>query len=586
LAEKFILWKLYYPYLILILISLLIFGIYSSKVYEDFYISKTEESLKYRAVLINEELTVLNFDSITSKHILEKYDKLTDTRITIIDISGKVIADSRENPSQMESHADRPEFIEALKGNIGFASRYSHTLQTDLMYVAVPFYYNNQLKAVLRTAVVIEKVNMPFSGLYPTIIYGGIAVLIIIAIFGFVISRMKSKPILEMQNAAERFARGNFSEMIYPPKNPELRTLAGSLNDMAKQLDEKINIIGEQKKLQLAVLESMKEGVLAVDYDEKILLMNKTAGIILTIDETNSIGRTLQETIRIPDIQKFVKALMQSGGIEETEFVIKRETDKTLQLKGAYLTDNENKNIGVVILINDITGLRYLDTLKREFVANVSHELKTPITAIKGFVETLRDGAINQPQNAKRFLDIVYKHSERLNAIVEDLLSLSRLEEKSFEIEFESIKIRSLLKTAVDNYEFKSKEKLIEINLDCEENLSAKINNQLIVQAVENLIDNAIKYSDIKTHIMISAFKDENKLIIKVQDEGCGIHKENFARLFERFYRIDKSRSRDEGGTGLGLSIVKHIAQVHKGSVEVESEPGKGSTFTIILPVS
>ncbi|HEY5122416.1 MAG TPA: ATP-binding protein [Ignavibacteria bacterium] len=586
MAEKFILWKLYYPYLILILISLLIFGIYSSKVYEDFYISKTEESLKYRAVLINEELTVLNFDSITSKHILEKYDKLTDTRITIIDISGKVIADSRENPSQMESHADRPEFIEALKGNIGFASRYSHTLQTDLMYVAVPFYYNNQLKAVLRTAVVIEKVNMPFSGLYPTIIYGGIAVLIIIAIFGFVISRMKSKPILEMQNAAERFARGNFSEMIYPPKNPELRTLAGSLNDMAKQLDEKINIIGEQKKLQLAVLESMKEGVLAVDYDEKILLMNKTAGIILTIDETNSIGRTLQETIRIPDIQKFVKALMQSGGIEETEFVIKRETDKTLQLKGAYLTDNENKNIGVVILINDITGLRYLDTLKREFVANVSHELKTPITAIKGFVETLRDGAINQPQNAKRFLDIVYKHSERLNAIVEDLLSLSRLEEKSFEIEFESIKIRSLLKTAVDNYEFKSKEKLIEINLDCEENLSAKINNQLIVQAVENLIDNAIKYSDIKTHIMISAFKDENKLIIKVQDEGCGIHKENFARLFERFYRIDKSRSRDEGGTGLGLSIVKHIAQVHKGSVEVESEPGKGSTFTIILPVS
>jgi len=586
LAEKIFLWKLYYPYLILILISLLIFGIYSSKVYEDFYISKTEESLKYRAVLINEELTVLNFDSITSKHILEKYDKLTDTRITIIDISGKVIADSRENPSQMESHADRPEFIEALKGNIGFASRYSHTLQTNLMYVAVPFYYNNQLKAVLRTAVVIEKVNMPFSGLYPTIIYGGIAVLIIIAIFGFVISRMKSKPILEMQNAAERFARGNFSEMIYPPKNPELRILAGSLNDMAKQLDEKINIIGEQKKLQLAVLESMKEGVLAVDYDEKILLMNKTAGIILTIDETNSIGRTLQETIRIPNIQKFVKALMQSGGIEETEFEIKRETDKTLQLKGAYLTDNENKNIGVVILINDITGLRYLDTLKREFVANVSHELKTPITAIKGFVETLRDGAINQPQNAKRFLDIVYKHSERLNAIVEDLLSLSRLEEKSFEIEFESIKIRSLLKTAVDNYEFKSKEKLIEIDLDCEENLSAKINNQLIVQAVENLIDNAIKYSDIKTHIMISAFKDENKLIIKVQDEGCGIPEENFPRLFERFYRIDKSRSRDEGGTGLGLSIVKHIAQVHKGSVEVESEPGKGSTFTIILPVS
>ena len=586
MIEKKFLWKLYYPYLILILIALLIFGTYSAKVYEDFYISKTAESLKYRAFLINEELSAYNLDSISSKHVLEKYDKLTDTRVTLIDISGKVIADSRENPATMESHADRPEFIDALKGNTGFATRYSHTLQTDLMYIAVPYYINNKIIAVLRTSVVIEKVYLPFSGLYPTIIYGGIAVLIIIAVFGFAISRIKAKPILEMQYAAERFASGDFKEKIYPPKNPELRILAGSLNQMARQLDEKLNIIDEQKKLQQAVLESMKEGVLAVDYDEKILLINKTAGTILNIDEAKSIGRILQEAIRIPDIQKFVKMLMQGEGAEETEIIIKGVTDRTLQLKGAYLTDNENKNIGVVILINDITGLKYLDTLKRDFVANVSHELKTPITAIKGFVETLRDGAINHPQNAKRFLDIVYKHSERLNAIVEDLLSLSRLEQKSTDFEFEKFNIKMLLKNVIENHEFMAKEKSINIGLDCPENLFAKVNGSLIVQAVENLIDNAIKYSNSNTNINLNASSDGEKLYISVKDEGYGFSKEHMPRLFERFYRIDKSRSRDEGGTGLGLAIVKHIVQVHKGSVEVQSEPGKGSMFTIILPVS
>ncbi len=552
LAERKYLWRLYYPYLILILLSLLIFGIYSSKIYEDFYISKTAESLKYRAFLINEEVKHLYFDSLSSTQVLAKYDKLTDTRITIIDTSGKVIADSRENPAQMESHKDRPEIIEAIRGNVGYAIRYSHTLQTDLMYIAVPFYQNpGSVKAVLRTSVVIEKVYLPFSGLYPAIIYGGIAVLIIIAFFGFVISRKKARPILEMQNAAERFAKGDFSEKIYPPKNAELRTLANSLNQMAKQLDEKINIIGGQKKLQQAVLESMKEGVLAVDYDEKILLMNITAGIILTVDDTSTTGKSLQETIRIPDIQKFVKTLIENRETEESEFVIKGETDRTLQLKGTYLTDNENKNIGVLVLINDITGLKYLDTLKRDFVANVSHELKTPITAIKGFVETLRDGAIDQPLNAKRFLDIIYKHSERLNTIVEDLLSLSRLEEKTFEIEFDSYKIKPLLKTAVENFEFKAKDKLIEIKLDCPENLSAKINNQLIVQAVENLIDNAIKYSDIKTNISVNAYGEGAKLFIKVKDEGYGFSKEHIPRLFERFYRIDKSRSRMKAEQGL-----------------------------------
>lgn len=583
-SERY-LWKLYYPYLILLLIAVLIFGIYSSKVYEDFYISKTSESLKYRAILINEEISSVNPDSIISKNLLQKYDKLTDTRITLIDLNGKVIFDSRENSEQMESHKDRPEFIEALKGNVGQAIRYSHTLQTDLMYIAVPIKINNKIAGALRTSVPIEKVYLPFSGLYPNLIYGGFTLLIIIAIFGFIISRKKVKPIIEMQNAAERFAQGNFKEKIYPPKNPELQPLANSLNQMAKQIDEKINIIGEQKKLQQSILKSMKEGVLAVNYDFEIIFMNDTACTIFSVDKSFTKGRTLQETVRIPDIQNFVKTVMQSDVIETAEFVIKGEIDKSYNLKGTNLTDTEDNKIGILVLINDITELKFLETMKRDFVANVSHELKTPITAIKGFVETLIDGAINEPDNAKKFLEIIHKHTERMNAIVADLLSLSNLEEKTINIKFDENNIASLLKSAIDNYEYIANNKSIRIELNCPENLTAKVNGKLIVHAVGNLIDNAIKYSDNNSKITVSTKSENNKLIIKVQDEGCGFTDEHISRLFERFYRIEKSRNRDDGGTGLGLAIVKHITQVHNGTIEVQSKPGHGSVFSIVLPI-
>ena len=563
------------------------FGIYSSKVFEDFYLSKTEESLKYRAFLINEELKTVPTDSIIKNKILERYDKLTDTRVTLIDTNGVVLSDSREDAHTMENHKSRPEIVEAYNGKLGYSMRYSNTLKVDLMYVAVPYYdASNRIRAVLRTSVVVEKVYLPFTNVYTTISFGGLIVLILFGIIGFVISRNKTKPIFEMKSAAERFAQGNFKQKIYPPKNPDLRSLSESLNDMAVQLDDKLNIIEEQKKLQNSVLESMKEGVLAIDNDEKILLINKTAEMILSVEGTENIGKTLQEVVRISEIQKFFKRILYEEQIKETEILVRHQEDKILQLSGTLLHDFENNKIGALVVINDISNLKHLDNLKRDLVANVSHELKTPITSIKGFIETLQEGG-EDPQQTKRFLEIISKQTDRLIAIIDDLLSLSRLEQSADrnEINYEESEIEPLINSAIEDYEFKAKEKNINIYVKCDKNLKADVNKLLIEQAIDNLLDNAIKYSDNDKSINISSYINDGNLIIRVKDEGFGISKEHIPRLFERFYRVDKSRSRDEGGTGLGLAIVKHISQVHDGSVEVESEPGKGSTFTIIIPL-
>jgi two-component system phosphate regulon sensor histidine kinase PhoR len=584
--QKKFLWKIFFTNLILISISLIIFGVYSTREFKDFYHAKTSDGLRLKAEVIREELIGVNYDSVNS-HILDKYGKITDTRITLIDLSGRVLADSKENASGMENHRDRPEFVEAMKGGIGSAIRFSHTIQKDLMYLAIPILdKDGKVRAVIRTSVTIDDLDEPLNNIYLTLTVGGLIILLIITLISYFTASSISKPLTNIKNAAERFSRGDFKHKIYPPKQKEMNVLAGSLNVMATQIDEKLSIIGAQKNIQEAVLESMKEGVLAVDYDEKILLINKTAEDILFIEDDRIIGKTLQEGVRISEIQKFFSKLINEGNPLESEIIIQHGTERILQVSGTVLRDLQNNPIGSLVVLNDISNLKHLDNLKRDLVANVSHELKTPITTIKGFIETLKEGGIEKPEEAHRFLEIVSKNADRLNAIIEDLLSLSRLEQSSENksITFEDHQLKPVIESVVENYHFKAKEKDIVIKVQCEEGLSAKINVPLIEQAVGNLVDNAIKYSEGQKTIYIYVLKDKGELIISVEDQGFGISSEHIPRLFERFYRVDKSRSRDEGGTGLGLAIVKHIAQVHNGTVSVESSPGKGSNFIIRIP--
>jgi two-component system phosphate regulon sensor histidine kinase PhoR len=323
-----------------------------------------------------------------------------------------------------------------------------------------------------------------------------------------------------------------------------------------------------------------------VDVGKHIVSINRAAAKFLNTDPTKAKGRTIEEVLHNIDFQEFIQGILNEEGPRRTEVVLPGQKDRIVRLDGATLTDSKGNNSGAVVVISDMTRMRRLEDVRRDFVANVSHELRTPITSIKGFAETLLEGAFKEPEKAERFLQIIAKHSDRLNAIVEDLLSLSSLEEGSQtrKITFEKAPIRPVLNSVESMSTIKAEEKEIAVELDCAEDIEARINTVLLEQAILNLVDNAIKYSEPKSKVRIEVRKTNEMIDIVVRDSGCGIAKKHQSRIFERFYVVDKSRSRKLGGTGLGLAIVKHIAEVHGGYVSLESSPGTGSTFIMQLP--
>jgi two-component system phosphate regulon sensor histidine kinase PhoR len=316
-----------------------------------------------------------------------------------------------------------------------------------------------------------------------------------------------------------------------------------------------------------------------------VISLNKAAAELLESNDA-AIGRSLQEVIRNVDLRRFVGESLVASHPIESDIVLHGKPDRVLQAHGTSLRDATGRGIGAVIVLNDITNFRRLENIRKDFVANVSHELKTPITSIKGFVETLLDGAISDPNDSQRFLRIIAKQADRLHAIIEDLLSLSKIEqcEDAGDIELQESSLHEVLESAIYACQPQATERNIDIRLTCDEHLTARINAPLLDQAVVNLLDNAVKYSEPGGRVDVSASAVNGEVTISVVDTGCGIPADELPRIFERFYRVDKARSRKLGGTGLGLAIAKHIVNVHHGRVTVESTVGKGSTFSIKLP--
>ena len=403
-----------------------------------------------------------------------------------------------------------------------------------------------------------------------------------------IVSRQVSRPFEEIRDVAERFARGDLAYKLAAGNSEEMTGLAGALNQMASQLQERLHTIVRQTSEQQAVLSSMVEGVLATDAQKRVITLNKAAAALVGNTLANPIGRNLHEVVRNPELRRFADRVLASDQFIEDDVVLHGDPDRVLQIRGTALRDQQTQNgIGAVIVMSDVTHFRRLETIRRDFVANVSHELKTPITSIKGFVETLLDGALGDPVDAERFLRIVSTQADRLNAIIEDLLSLSKIEqsEHAADLVVEQVHIRDMLEAVLHDCATKAAERQIEVLVDCDESLSARINAPLLEQAVTNLLDNALKYSDPGSQVLVMAVEKDSEVTIAVSDRGCGIDDEHLPRLFERFYRVDKARSRKLGGTGLGLAIVKHIVQAHQGRITVDSTPGVGSVFRIHLPL-
>jgi two-component system phosphate regulon sensor histidine kinase PhoR len=585
LLKKKFLWKIIALISLLVIFPLIFLSVYFYNVLHDSLLEQEIANLKHTSFLIKEKIEVSELNEEQFQNFVKREDNLSNTRLTIIFPNGKVIADSRENPDVMDNHSDRPEIKTALEGNSGYSKRYSNTLKEEYIYFALPLYnQEGKISYVIRFGKSLVSLQNSLKSLNTALIFSVIFLTFLTVVIAYFILINFYKPIQQISLAAESFSQGNFSPKIYPPDDEDLKRLTNSLNLMANQLYEKLDIIGEQTNLQNAVLLSMKEGIVAVDYDENILLMNQTACDILNISCENIQGKALQEVIRVSEIQKFFKKLLEEGSPQEAEILIQHQKDKFLQLSGTILYDNNNNALGALVVFNDISNLKHLDTLKKDLVANVSHELRTPVTTIKGFIETLKEGAIEDPKNAQRFLNIISKHIDRLNLLIDDLLTLAKLEESKAEYQKEEENIRIILESVAEDYEFKASEKKIKIKINCDENLIALINKHLIEQAIGNLVDNAIKYSDKKSEIELGSSIENNNLIIYVKDSGYGISEDHIPRLFERFYRIDKGRSREEGGTGLGLAIVKHIVNSLEGTIEVQSKVGFGSTFIMKIP--
>jgi len=518
--------------------------------------------------------------------ILKEVAAKTPAHLTVFLSSGEIIADSIETPARKMDYM--PEVKDALEGKPSTLTRPSLTTDLNMTYLAVPVVEGGRVAGVVRAGVAADSTKCwPKLG-YTELTLGAILVVVFAGITSRYVSRRIRVPIAELRRAASSFESTDLDYRLDVSDSEEFGPLAHDLNTLAAQLRERMTLILGQRNELEAVLGGMVEAVLLIDTGERVLRVNRAGERLFRIDENLVKNRSVQEAIRNTDLHRFITRTLGGQGPIEGDITIIGPPDKFLQAHGTTLEDADGNISSAIVVLNDVTRLKTLENIRRDFVANVSHELKTPITSIKGFLETLRDGAVIDPENTTKFLEIIIKHADRLSEIIEDLLSLSRIERdrERGEIVLEEGPIIPVLESVVRACAKRCAIKNIAIQLDFPGDIIARINTTLLEQAVVNLVDNAVKYSEPGSSVLIQAFKNDDRITIRVKDSGCGIPKEHLTRIFERFYRVDKARSRKVGGTGLGLSIVRHIVNAHGGEISVESSPGRGSAFSICLPVT
>jgi two-component system phosphate regulon sensor histidine kinase PhoR len=587
MARKNLIWQIYPSYIVIILITLILVTLYTTHSIKKFYLNKVEENNKILMSLYQDRFS----DLIQAKNNSELnklckwiYQKSL-VRITIIFTDGKVIGDSIENPDKMDNHSNRPEFLEAIRGKTSNTLRFSHTLHKNMLYNAIPLYNSDKITGVLRTSISAVWLDKNLKDMHFKIFLGGIISALIAALIGLSFTKRIQNPIEMLEEGAMRFAGGNLNKKIPIPSINEFGELAESMNIMAAQLDDRIKTITRQSNEQEIIFSNMSEGILAIDSNFRIIKINSAAIELLEIKNKNFRSANVNNVVSNQSFLGFVNDIFLEKKSLQREIVTDNNGYKYIQANGTLIGDKDT-DIEVIIVLNDVTKIHRLENIRKDFVANVSHELKTPITAIKGFIETIIDSGFECSEDNKNYIGIISRHTDRLNAIIEDLLSLSRMEQTDGKLKIlEKISLNQVINSAVQICETAASAKAIKIKLIIDEQIEAKVDALLLEQSLVNLIDNAIKYSNEGTEVTIKSLIEGNEIIIEVKDQGFGIPEEHINRIFERFYRVDKARSRKLGGTGLGLAIVKHIVQTLNGYITVSSRLNQGSSFFIHLPV-
>lgn len=590
MARKSFAVQLLWPFVTLLLLALVLNTWGALRSMQRFDLEQTMDSLEIQARLVIHALGRLdgNYSPGRVDALCKELGQATGTRITVILPSGEVVGDSVEPLNLLDNHGDRPEVRDAMTGIVGSSSRFSHTLQANLVYVAVPVMADGKAALVVRASKSLAAVQDTVRHAWWTtlLLCGALAVAAVAA--GIGLARLISSPVELMRRGAEQFARGDFEGRVAVPDSMELAELAMALNQMAAQLRERIETVSRQRNELNAILSSMTEGVIAVGRDERILTVNATARRWFGLEEEGQLDGTLQEIIRKPRIHQCAVRMLADTGPFEDEFSLPGMLERQVRLSASPLHDGAGKKIGALLVLSDVTQLRRLEQMRSEFVANVSHEIRTPLTAIRGYAETLLHDTEIAPETARRFLEIMVRHAERLSALVEDILTLAGLEgaQADRNAAMSELLLDTVIDAAMEACLPMAGSKQVVLDKRTEPDVRVRGNAMLLEQAVANLLDNAIKYSDAGAQVVVESVRIPSGVAVRVRDTGEGIAAEHHGRVFERFYRVDRARSRAQGGTGLGLSIVKHIAVLHQGEVTLESAPGQGSTFSILLPVA
>ena len=549
--------------------------LFSLRVVEKWHVERMSDALFRIAMAMRSSIqNVIDKEPSNLDGFVKNLGKSINVRITVIKPDGSVLADSISNPEQMENHRDRPEIIKAMRGFSTENLRFSTTLMSNMLYMAVPIQEKDTITGVIRVSLFVEDIYMLTKSIEKQIICIAVFLILISLVITFLISRGISRPVKQLAAAAKQVAQGDYNVSVFTKDKGELGELAYSFNKMVLQQEALFNTLSKNKDELKTIISSIKECLLVVDYDGNILLTNNSFNMI--VKDENPTGKKYWEVFRSTAFYNLIQEVINSKKNISGEI----ELGDRIFISSFYVLLSQKT---IVATLHDISEQKKLEAIKRDFVMNVSHELKTPLTSIKGFVEVLEDNINGED---KKFLEIIRRNTDRLINIVKDLLLLSRLEEKSFKLDLKSINIKDLVENTIKLFEPRLKEKNLYLKLEAERNLpevecdAFKIEDMLV-----NLIDNAIKYTE-KGGITIRLIADEHRFRFEIEDTGIGVANEHQSRIFEHFYIIDSSRSKTVGGTGLGLSIVKHIVLLHNGKMSVESELNKGTTFVIELPLS
>lgn len=572
-------WKQFLRFFVIIVLTAGLIVHFASREIKSNYLQNLENTLENYAHLMEKIIRplVVEKDYTQIKSTAGQLGQELGVRCTIIKSDGAVLGDSEEDTHLMENHSNRPEILSALQIGFGKSVRYSETLQKEMLYVAVPIVYNDQVIGVVRTSSFIENIRRSIRAITKDILGITIVITILALAFSIYTTQAYTKPIRDIANAAHRIKDGDFKTRLSIRRRDELGMLAESLNEMARELEKYFLSLNQEQEELKTILSSMVEALVVLKQDGTIITTNKNFSKITGMDQEQLVGKRYWEYLRQDAFEKLIKKVVEQNSVVTKEIEI---GNKIYLTSGSIILGIPEKRI--IVVMHDITELKRVEEMKSDFVANVAHELKTPLTAIKGFAETLEEEVDSVH---KRFIKIIRTNTDRLINIVSDLLVLSSLEKKRDNINMQKFDLKKLIENSLLIEQKKFDEKNIEVVFDFDSSIKSYLADPfLIEQLMLNLLDNAITYTESGGKIMIDVARKESNIVIEIADNGSGIPEENLPRIFERFYVVDKSRSRQLGGTGLGLSIVKHIVLAHNGDIRVESKPGLGTTFIITIP--